>query len=342
MDKRELQAALQNKIDHKTKPLGSLGKLEELALQIGLIQNSLTPKLEKPHMLVFAGDHGIASAGVSAYPQEVTWQMVKNFLNGGAAINVFCRQHNFDLYVVDAGVNYDFALETPGLIHAKIGKGTANYLERPAMTREEANLCLEEGGKIVNNISREGCNIIGFGEMGIGNTSSASIITSIICHKPIDACTGIGTGLDQDGLKRKIMLLEKAVSSRGKADNPLEILATYGGFEIGEMAGAILEAAKSDMVILVDGFIATAAFLIAHAIRPDVIKNAIFCHTSEERGHIHALNYLKVTPLLHLGLRLGEGSGAAVAFPIVASAVNFLNEMASFDSAQVSKEGQRN
>lgn len=338
LDKSQLQTSLEDKINQKTKPLGSLGRLEEIALQIGLIQNTMSPQIINPHMLVFAGDHGIATAGVSAYPQEVTWQMVVNFLQGGAAINVFCRQHNIKLYVVDAGVNYDFDLDTPDLINAKIAKGTANFLEKPAMSKEQAKQCLDEGGKIVKEIASKNCNTIGFGEMGIGNTSSASLLTSIICDKPLEECTGKGTGLDDQKLKQKVILLEKALNLFGKPDDPLDTLAAYGGFEIAQMTGAIIQAAKNNMVILVDGFIATAAFLVAHAMDPEVQKNAIFCHKSEEKGHAYALSHLKVSPLLDLGLRLGEGSGAAVAFPIIVSAVNFLNEMASFEGAQVSKE----
>ncbi|QHT71069.1 nicotinate-nucleotide--dimethylbenzimidazole phosphoribosyltransferase [Rhodocytophaga rosea] len=328
---------LQQKIDYKTKPIGALGKLEELALQVGLIQGTETPELRHPHVLVFAADHGIANSGVSAYPQEVTWQMVQNFLNGGAAINVFCNQHQIQLYVIDAGVNYTFNNYHSRFINAKIGYGTQNFLEQPAMTLAQVYQCLQKGNEVIELISKQGCNIVGFGEMGIGNTSSASLITSLICERPIAECTGKGTGIDEAGLIRKIAILEKALNQLGKLSNSLDILATFGGFEIAQMAGAMLAAAEKKMILLIDGFISTAAFLIAHSINPLVKEYAVFCHQSEEMGHQIQLDYLQVEPLLHLHLRLGEGTGTALAYPLVQSAVGFFTEMASFESAGVSK-----
>jgi nicotinate-nucleotide--dimethylbenzimidazole phosphoribosyltransferase len=332
-----LREEIQHKIDVKTKPLGALGKLEELALQIGLIQGTHMPELRQAHMLVFAADHGIAESGVSAYPQEVTWQMVRNFLNGGAAINVFCNQHQIQLYVIDAGVKHTFDNHHPRFIRAKIAGGTHNFLHKPAMTCAQVNECLQKGEEIIQQIHAQGCNIVSFGEMGIGNTSSASLITSLICKRPVAGCTGRGTGLDDTGLQRKIAMLEKALEKNGQPTEALAILQTYGGFEIAQMTGAMLSAAQKGMVLLIDGFICTAAFLVAYTINP-VIKNyAVFCHQSEEKGHQVQLDYLQAQPLLHLHLRLGEGTGAALAYPLIQSAVGFLREMASFESAGVSK-----
>ena len=333
-----LREEIQQKINAKTKPFGALGRLEELALQIGLIQGTHTPEVCKPHMLVFAGDHGIASSGVSAYPQEVTWQMVQNFLDGGAAINVFCNQHKIELHVIDAGVNYTFNSYHSRFINAKMGMGTHNFLEQPAMTNTQVRECLQKGNDIIALIYKQGCNLVGFGEMGIGNTSSASLITSLICEQPIAACTGKGTGLDEAGLKRKIIILEKALDQLGKLSNSLDLLATFGGFEIAQMTGAMLAAAEKRMVLLIDGFICTAAFLVAHSINPLVKEYAVFCHQSEERGHQLQLDYLQAEPLLQLKLRLGEGTGAALAYPLVQSAVGFLTQMASFESAGISKQ----
>ncbi|MBL0741013.1 nicotinate-nucleotide--dimethylbenzimidazole phosphoribosyltransferase [Chryseolinea lacunae] len=335
---QSLRAALQTKIDNKTKPLGALGRLEALALQIGLIQGTSTPTLHAPHMLIFAGDHGIAAEGVSAYPQEVTWQMVMNFLQGGAAINVFSKQHQLQLYVVDAGVNYDFPENLPGLLSHKIAKGTQNFLHEQAMKIEAAQRCIDQGAEVVTSIFNKGCNVVGFGEMGIGNTSSASMLMSGLLNIPIDQCTGRGTGLDDERLHHKIDILTKAQQRHGALASPLELLATFGGFEIAQMVGAMLQAAEHKMIILVDGFIVSAAFLVAHAIDPNLKSYGVFCHRSQEQGHAHMMRALDVQPLLDLGMRLGEGTGAAMAYPLLASAVAFLNEMASFESAHVSEK----
>jgi nicotinate-nucleotide--dimethylbenzimidazole phosphoribosyltransferase len=335
---RALAPALQHKIDFKTKPLGALGKLEQLALQIGLIQNTLQPVLKKPVLVVFAGDHGIVAEGVSAYPQEVTYQMVMNFLGGGAAINVFCRQNGIDFNIVDAGVNYDFPNGLAGLTRYKIGRGTRNFLHEAAMTMEEAREALQCGARIVTELNTQGSNIIGFGEMGIGNTTSASALMSLICKIPPAECVGNGTGVTGDGLKKKISVLEKAIAKHGRPEDTLTILSTFGGFEIAQMCGAMLRAAELGMIILVDGFISTSAFLVAHALQPAVKDYAVFCHQSGEQGHKRMLEYLKVTPLLNLDMRLGEGTGAAISYPMVKSAVAFLNEMSSFENAGVSNK----
>lgn len=331
-----LRQDLQAKIDGKTKPLGALGKLEELALHIGMIQQSTKPKLTAPHMLVFAADHGIATQGVSAYPQEVTWQMVMNFIRGGAAINVFCRQHSIQLYVVDAGVNHDFQDDLPGLMHQKVAKGTAPFNLGPAMSMEQASHAIELGAQVVSKVYQAGCNIIGFGEMGIGNTSSASALMSVALDLPVEQCVGRGTGLDDEAVKRKIEVLREGFHVNGKPPTPLEVLATYGGFEIAQMAGAMLQAVEHRMVVLVDGFICSAAFLMAQQMNSLVRDYAIFCHCSGEKGHRLMLEALEADPLLDLNMRLGEGTGAAVAVPLIQSAVAFLNEMASFEEATVS------
>lgn len=335
---RSIKPGLLRKIDGKTKPVGSLGILEDIALRIGMIQNTLTPELRNPHLLVYAADHGIAKEGVSAYPQEVTWQMVTNFLSNGAAINVFCRQHNIKLCVVDAGVNYDFPKSTLGLIRNKAAKSTDSFLRDPAMTVKHAQKCIDTSANIVRSIYDEGCNVIGFGEMGIGNTSSASALMSVICNVPIDKCIGRGTGLDEPGLHHKQQVLAKAIAKHGKPDTVLKTLATYGGFEIAQMVGGILQAAEFRMVVFIDGFISTVAYLVAQAIEPDVKDYCLFCHQSSEQAHRSLLGYFDAKPILDLEMRLGEGTGVAVAFPVIQSAVNFLNEMASFESARVSNK----
>jgi nicotinate-nucleotide--dimethylbenzimidazole phosphoribosyltransferase len=335
-----LAAALQRKIDQKTKPLGALGELEGLARKIGLIQQRLDPQLKQPQMLVFAGDHGAAKAGVSAYPQDVTWQMVENFLAGGAAINAFAGQNGLALSVVDAGVAHDFG-SRPGLIDAKVAPGTANYIEQSAMSEAQCAQAIEHGAGIVRRLAEAGCNVVGFGEMGIGNTAAASLITHCLTGMPLAACIGRGTGLDDAGLNRKGELLEQALRRyrNGGGDNaPLKVLAEFGGFEIAMMAGAMLAAAEAKMVLLIDGFIVGSAALVAAKLYPALADYCVFCHKSAEPGHVAQLNVLGAEPLLDLGLRLGEGTGAALAYPLVKAAVSFLNEMASFESAGVAEK----
>jgi nicotinate-nucleotide--dimethylbenzimidazole phosphoribosyltransferase len=335
---RDMDEAIQAIIDQKTKPIGALGALEQLALQAAAIQETLTPAWESPHILVFAGDHGITQEGVSPYPATVTAQMVLNFVRGGAAINVFCRQHELNLRVVDAGVNFDFSAELP-IIHQKIGHGTKNFLHEPAMSLEQVEAAIRAGSLLVAKISfSTNCNLIGFGEMGIGNTSAAALIMSEICQLPLYFCVGKGTGLDEEGLQHKMNILQKAQAAHPQSKTPLEILQTFGGFEIAQMVGAILQAAENQMLILVDGFIATAAFLVAHALEPNVMDYAVFCHQSDEQGHKRMLEFLKASPLLHLDLRLGEGTGAALAFPLLDAALRFFNEMASFEQAEVTNK----
>jgi len=335
---RGIENSLKNRVDRKTKPLGALGLLERTAIQIGLIQQRLDPEFGQPHLLVFAGDHGAARAGVSAYPQDVTWQMVENFLAGGAAINVFARQNGLHLAIIDAGVAHDFG-KRAGLIDAKIAAGTANYIEEPAMTAEQCAQAIARGAEISRNLAINGCNVVGFGEMGIGNTAAASLITHCLTGLPLADCIGRGTGLDDAGLARKQALLEKALNryrAVGGSNEPLAVLAEFGGFEIAMMVGAMLGAAEAKMTLLIDGFIVGSAALTATRLVPALAEYSVFCHRSAEAGHAAQLAALGAEPLLDLGLRLGEGTGAALAFPLVQASVNFLNEMASFESAGVS------
>lgn len=334
-----LDAALQHKIDNKTKPLGSLGQLEKIAHKVGRIQNTLSPTFSNPHMLIFAGDHGAATAGISAYPQDVSWQMVENYLQGGAGANVFSRNNGMAMVVVDAGVAHDFG-EREGLINAKISPtGTRNYLVEPAMTREQCDTALARGAGFVREIVAKGCNVVGMGEKGIGNTGSASLITHMLTGEPLEICVGRGTGLDDAGLAHKRALMQKAVdrAKLPKDADVMTVLTEFGGFEIVMMVGAYLAAAEAGITILGDGVIATSALLAAARIEPNVLDYVVFCHKSAEAGHAVQLRALNADPLLDIGMRLGEGTGAMVAYPLLCSAMHFMNEMASFESAGVSK-----
>ncbi|MBS1548546.1 MAG: nicotinate-nucleotide--dimethylbenzimidazole phosphoribosyltransferase [Bacteroidetes bacterium] len=332
-----IKEIIQQKINNKTKPLGSLGQLESLAMQIAMVQKTDTPKLIKPNIVVFAADHGIASEGVSAYPAEVTPQMVYNFLNGGAAINVFCKQNGINLSVVDSGVNADFN-ETDLVIRHKIAYGTRSFLSDRAMDYEQLMQCFSYSEKLIRSIALEGCTVIGFGEMGIGNTSSAALIVHSLSSLSLEQSVGRGTGMDNDGLKRKLEILQKAKDFHGSIEDPLLVLQTYGGFEVAQMTAAMLEAYRNGMLIMVDGYIASAAFLVAYKINPNILGSAVFCHCSQENGHRILLKELGVTAMLDLELRLGEGTGCALAYPLLQAAVNFLNEMASFETAGVSNK----
>jgi nicotinate-nucleotide--dimethylbenzimidazole phosphoribosyltransferase len=335
---RALESALQEKIDQKTKPPGSLGRLEQIALQAGLIQQTLEPVIIKPTIAVFAGDHGVAAEGlVNPYPQEVTAQMVYNFLHGGAAINALCRQLQIELVIVDAGVNHSFPSH-PMLNHCKIAYGTRNYLHEPAMTAEECERAMEAGAEIVQGIHQQGCNTIGFGEMGIGNTASASLLMSCFTGIPIEACTGAGTGSTPKQIARKIVILQEALNRHGIPEDPATVLATYGGFEIAMLCGAILQAAALGMIVVIDGFIVTAALMAAQRMQPAVTDYCIFSHSSHEKGHRTMLEHLQVSSLLQLDMRLGEGTGAALAMPIIQCATAFMEQMASFGEAQVSNK----
>jgi len=327
-----MSAALRAAIDNKTKPLGSLGQLETLAMQLGMIQRTTQPQVVRPAIMVFAGDHGVVAEGVSAYPQSVTWQMVENFLAQGAAINVFARQNCCDLFVVDAGVNHDFGART-ALIDRKVGSGTRNFAIEPAMTRQQCETAMQHGMDLV---ARPEGNVVGFGEMGIGNTTAASAIMHKLTGSSVADCVGAGAGLDDDGIARKRQVIEAAVARHAGIEQPLDVLRTFGGYEIAMMAGAMLAAAQRRMTLLIDGFIVTSALLVAAKLVPEVLDYCVFSHCSNERGHRHMLEALNARPLLQLGLRLGEGSGCALALPLVQAAAAFLCEMATFESAQVS------
>lgn len=344
----DLLAAIQHKIDFKTKPVGALGQLETVARKIAAIQHTLEPELRKPHVLVFAGDHGIANEGVSKYPQEVTYQMVLNFLAGGAAINVFCQQHNIALKVIDAGVIGEFEPH-PQLLNQKIAEGTESFLDSPAMTLEQSVRAIAKGAEAVTKVYEEGCNVIGFGEMGIGNTTPAAVLMHLMTKVDLDICVGKGTGLDDAGVQKKLQVLQEALAYHADhledidttyeagAAHVMWLLHTFGGFEIAQMVGAFLQAAEHKMVIMVDGFIASSALLVAQALQPEVLDYCVFCHQSDERGHAKMLEFMGATPLLNLQLRLGEGTGCALAYPLLESAVSFVNQMASFESAGVSQ-----
>ncbi len=332
----ELAAQLERAIANKTKPPGSLGALETIALQLGLIQQTVAVELRQPAIVVFAGDHGVVDEGISAYPQSVTWQMVENFLAGGAAINVFARQAGCLLQVVDAGVNHDFEPRAQ-LIDRKVGRGTANFARQAAMTAAECATAMEHGMRIVDGL--EG-NVIGFGEMGIGNTTAAAALMHKLTGVPVAECVGAGTGLSPDGVLHKQRVIEAACDRHAGVDEPLAVLATFGGFEIAMIAGAMLKAAERRMLLLIDGFIVTSALLVAARLQPAILDYCVFSHCSDENGHRRMLSHLGATPLLNLGLRLGEGTGCALALPLLHASVAFLREMATFESAQVSdREG---
>ncbi len=333
-----LNQQLKSILDNKTKPVGSLGKIESLAVKIGLILGTTYPKIEQPQIRVFAADHGLAKHGTSAFPIEVTAQMVLNFLNGGAAINVIARQHNMDLKVVDAGVATDFAelaVNNPQLLNYKIRLGSRDALNEPAMSKEECIAALEAGMQIAKDL--EG-NLLICGEMGIGNTSSASLLMAKLTGTVIEDCIGRGTGLDEAGLEHKLQVLKKVLQRYKAVTEPIEVLAAVGGLEIAMMAGAYIQAAKDRRILLIDGFIASSALLVAERLAPGVLQFAIFAHCSAEQGHKYLLKALKAEPLLDFDLRLGEGSGAALAYPLLQSACAIINEMASFEDAQVTNK----
>ncbi|TFZ07902.1 nicotinate-nucleotide--dimethylbenzimidazole phosphoribosyltransferase [Ramlibacter humi] len=330
-----LAARLRHLLDHKTKPLGSLGRIEDLALHIGLILGTESPRLEQPQLVVFAGDHGLAARGVSAYPSDVTWQMVENFLAGGAAVSVLARQHHLALTVVDCGVRHEFT-PRPGLLVRKVAPGTADALEGPAMSAAQCHQALEAGRDVVRSLPG---NALLLGEMGIGNTSAASLLLARLADADLNECVGAGTGLDAAGVVRKREVLRRVLESHADARDPLDALAAFGGFEVAALVGAVQQAAQERRVIVVDGFITSSAVLVASRIEPLVLQRCVFAHRSDESGHALMLRELGARPLLDLGLRLGEGSGAATAWPLLVSACNLLREMASFDSAGVSRSG---
>ncbi len=342
-------AKIQHKIDFKTKPQGALGQLEDLALQLACIGQSEAITLHSPQMLVFAADHGITAEGVSAFPAAVTQQMVANMLSGGAAVNVFARQHGFAVTVVDAGVAAELPAH-PQLLQRKIALGTANACTGPAMTAAQAQSAVQAGTDVVRGL---GGNVLALGEMGIGNTSSAALIFALLVQLPVADVAGRGTGLDDAQMQTKLAALRKAAalhagvakatttaSGTAAGDEmghsvPMAVLAAVGGFEIAMMVGAMLQAASERRVVLVDGFIASAAALVACQLVPPAQDYMVFCHLGAEHGHSALLAHLQAKQLLGLGLRLGEGTGALLAWPLLQSAALFLAEMASFESAGV-------
>ncbi|MDM0112528.1 nicotinate-nucleotide--dimethylbenzimidazole phosphoribosyltransferase [Variovorax sp. J22R133] len=328
-----LTVALQRALDNKTKPVGALGRLEALALRIGEILASALPELHAPQMLVCAGDHGLAARGVSAYPSDVTWQMVQNFLEGGAAVSVLARQHGLALSVVDCGVRHDFEPRA-GLLIRKIAHGTADSSTGSAMSDAQCAQAIENGREVVRNLPG---NALLLGEMGIGNTSAASLLLARLGGIDLDRCVGAGTGLDAAGIARKRAVLAQVLARHADATAPLQALAAFGGFEIATLVGAVLEAAHQRRVIVVDGFITGAAVLVACALQPHVVQRCVAAHESAEPGHALLLKHLGLEPVLRLDLRLGEGSGAALAWPLLESACRILREMASFESAGVSR-----
>ncbi len=346
-----LTAALHDTLNNKTKPLGSLGRLEDVALKIGQILGSTAPVLEQPQMVVFAGDHGLTARGISAFPSDVTWQMVENFLAGGAAVSVLSRQNGIALTVVDCGVKHDFLAGLPkgkdGTSPTRAGlqvrkaagaeQGTADSSLQSAMTTAQCNAALQHGMDLVNALPG---NALLLGEMGIGNTSAASLLLARLAGLDIAMCTGAGTGLDAPAVLRKTEVLREVLALHANATAPLDVLAAMGGFEIATMVGAVLQAAQERRVIVVDGFIATSAIVVANALQPLVLQRCVFAHRSGERGHEFMLQHLGVQALLDLGLRLGEGSGAALAWPLLQSACTVLRDMASFAQAGVSEKSE--
>ena len=337
---RSMQEAIQQKIDNLNKPKGSLGRLEELAMQICLIQQTLTPSLAHPCHLLLGGDHGIEREGVSVSPREVTWQQMINFTRGGGGVNMFCRQHGFTLRIVDVGVDYDLSA-VPGIIDRKIARGTKNFLHEPAMSEEEFDQAIAIGSDLVDDCLAEGCRVLCIGEMGIANTSPSSIWMSLFGDLPLADCIGAGAGLDAPGIRHKYEVLSQALTRYKESLSPLTSLHSpltyFGGFEMITAIGAMLRAAEQHLIILVDGFIMTACALAAIRLYPAAQDYMIFTHCGDESGHRMMLDIIGARPLLNLGLRLGEGTGALCAFPIIDSAVRMLNEMNNFTSARITK-----
>ena len=331
-----IEQALCDKIENLAKPKGSLGRLESLALQIGLIQQTLNPVLSHPINVIYAADHGIADEGVSKSPKEVTRQVIYNFLNGGSGVCFLARQHGFEIKIVDGGVDYDFP-EIPRLISRKVRKGTRNYLHEAAMTTEEVDLAICYGADIVTDCYNEGCNVISLGEMGIGNTATSSMWMTCLTGIPLERCVGAGSGLDAAGVRHKYEVLKAALDNYSGDGSALDVLRYFGGIEMVMAVGGMLRAAELGMVILVDGFIMTNCVLMASRLYPAMLPYCVLGHCGDESGHKLVLDYLGAEPLLHLGLRLGEGSGSVCAYPIVDSAVRMINEMHTVAQAAVTK-----
>lgn len=335
---KTMQAVIQDKIDNLNKPKGSLGRLEEIAMQVCLIQQTLEPSLAHPCHLLLGGDHGIEREGVSVSPREVTWQQMINFTRGGGGVNMFCRQHGFKLRIVDVGVDHDFQIDNGKLKieNYKIARGTKNFLYEPAMSEEEFDRAISIGSDLVDDCLAEGCRVLSIGEMGIANTSPSSIWMSLFGDIPLKDCIGAGAGLNNEGIRHKYEVLSKALKIFNKS-NVQDPLRYFGGFEMVAAIGAMLRAAEQHLVILIDGFIMTACALAAIRLYPASQDYMVFTHCGDESGHKMMLDIVDAKPLLHLGLRLGEGTGALCAFPIIDSAVRMMNEMNNFQSAQITK-----
>lgn len=331
-----LRKEIQHKIDNLNKPKGSLGRLESLAMQICLIQQTLSPSLAHPCHLLFGGDHGIEREGVSVSPREVTWQQMINFTKGGGGVNMFCRQHGFDLKIVDVGVDYDLSTYSQ-ILNYKIARGTRNFLHGPAMTAEEYEKAINIGIHLTDDCYQQGCRILSIGEMGIGNTSPSSIWMHLYTGIPLIECIGAGSGLNDEGILHKYEVLKKAVNNYQGSSHNISPIQYFGGFEMVTTIGAMLRAAELYLIILIDGFIMTACALAACQLYPQAKDYMIFTHCGDESGHQRMLEALNAEPLLQLGLRLGEGTGALCAFPIVDSAVHMMNEMNNFDNANITR-----
>ena len=336
---KSLQTAILHKIDNLNKPKGSLGRLEELAMQICLIQQTLEPSLAHPCHLLLGGDHGIEREGVSVSPREVTWQQMINFTHGGGGVNMFCRQHGFKLRIVDVGVDYDLS-NVEGIINRKIARGTRNFLYEPAMSEKEFDQAIQIGCDLVDDCIAEGCRILSIGEMGIANTSPSSIWMHLFTGIPLEDCIGAGAGLDAPGIRHKYEVLSNALANYLATTHhptPITHIRHFGGFEMITAIGAMLKAAEKHLVILVDGFIMTACALAAIQLYPAAKDYMIFTHCGDESGHKRMLDAMGANALLNLCLRLGEGTGALCAFPIIDSAVRMMNEMNNFDNARITK-----
>ena len=331
----------QKRLDNLTKPRGSLGRLEELAKQVVEITRKDKPELKNKVIFTFAADHGVTEEGISAYPKEVTAQMVYNFIRGGAGINVLARQAGAKVVVADLGVAEKLKTQKAkgkSFVDKKIALGTKNFAKGPAMTKEEAVSSIESGIEIFLDEWNKGIDIVGIGEMGIGNTASASAISAVITGKAVKELTGRGTGIDDKTHFRKIEVVQKAIElNKPDSKDGIDILSKVGGFEIGGLAGVVLAAASERVPVVIDGFISTAAALIAYTLEPKVKDYLIASHCSVEKGHKAILDYLELRPILDLSLRLGEGTGAALAMNIVEAGVKILNEMATFEAAGVSE-----
>jgi nicotinate-nucleotide--dimethylbenzimidazole phosphoribosyltransferase len=334
----ELLALAQARLDNKTKPLGSLGRLEEFASRVAAISSSQEPDVSRKVIFTFAGDHGIVEEGVSLFPKEVTPQMVFNFLKGGAGVNVLAHHNGAEVRVVDIGVDYDFA-GTPGMIHAKVARGTKNFAKGPAMTRDEALAALQVGIELADQCKTEGIGLVGTGEMGIGNTSPSSAIIAAIAGIPVRELTHRGTGIGDAALENKIRVIEQGLAlNRPDGSDPLDVLTKVGGLEIAAIAGLVLGCAANSIPVVIDGFISTAGALIASELHPHVRDYIFAAHQSVEIGHRFMLERIGVRPILGLDLRLGEGTGAALAMGLIEAGVKIMKEMATFEQAGVSKE----